>query len=86
MMAVMSRSKFEAFAAIVNHRPSTLKELASLVGKDLGNISRDVKALEMTGLIELKKDAAGNRLKPIAKYDQIVFDFSTTHKNASGDR
>ena len=85
MMTIISRSKFEAFAAIVDHKPQTLKELATILGKDLGNVSRDAKALELTGLIELKRDEVGNRIQPIAKYDQIVFDFSTPSRKASGE-
>ena len=84
MMTVMSRSKLEAFAAIVDHKPMTLKELADILGKDLGNVSRDVRALELTGLIELRRNELGNRIKPVAKYDQIVFDFTSVARKVSG--
>jgi predicted transcriptional regulator len=85
MMTIISRSKFEAFAAIVEHKPQTLKELAEILGKNLGNISRDVKVLELLGLIELKRESGGNKTRPIAKYDQIKFDFSHSIGKASGN-
>lgn len=79
MMRAMSRSKFEAFATIVDRKPKTLNELAEFLGKDLGNVSRDVKGLELIGLIELRRDDTkdSRKLRPVAKYDQIVFDFSS---------
>jgi len=84
MMTVLSRSKFETFAAIVENKPSSLKELADILGKDLGNVSRDVKALELMGLVELQRDQTGKRIRPVAKYEQIAFDFSGHQKKASG--
>jgi predicted transcriptional regulator len=86
MMTVISRAKFEAFAAIVNHKPQTLNELAGILGKDLGNVSKDVKSLEAIGLVELRKGDFGDsrQVKPVAKYDQIAFDFSEQVRRASG--
>ncbi len=86
MMTVVSRAKFEAFAAIVKYGPKTLNELAEILGKDIGNVSRDVRSLEAIGLIELRKDHPGDtrRVKPIAKYDQIAFDFSAPIRKVRG--
>jgi predicted transcriptional regulator len=79
MMRAISRSKFEAFATIVDHKPKTLNQLAELLGKNLGNVSRDVKGLELIGLIDLRREDTkdSRKLRPVAKYDQIVFDFSS---------
>jgi predicted transcriptional regulator len=84
MLQAISRSKFEAFAAIVAHKPRTLNELANFLGKDLGNVSRDVRDLEMIGLIELRREDSkdSRKIRPVAKYDQIVFDFSSGHLKA----
>jgi predicted transcriptional regulator len=77
MLKIMSRSKFEAFAAIVEHKPNSVLELAKILGKDAGNVSRDVKSLKALRLIELieEKDGERVRMKPVAKYQQIIFDF-----------
>ncbi len=86
MMDAVSRSKLEAFAAIVEHKPNSVKELAEILKKNQGNVSRDVKGLELIGLIELKKDKRDDprAVRPVAKYDQIVFDFQSTRtKGAS---
>ncbi len=82
MIETVSKSKFEAFGAIVEHKPKSLKVLAEVLKKDLGNVSRDVKALELLGLVELKKDDKEDHrsLRPVARYDQIAFDFTPAKK------
>ncbi len=86
MMEAVSRSKLEAFAAIVEHKPKSIKELAELLKKDLGNVSRDVKGLELIGLVELKKDKRDDprAVRPIAKYELIAFDFTPARKAKAG--
>lgn len=77
MLKLMSKSRFDVFAAIVEHKPDSLYELAKALKKDPGNVLRDAKALESLGLIELVPAKSGERerLKPEAKYDKIVFEF-----------
>jgi predicted transcriptional regulator len=77
MLKVMSRSRFEAFAAIVERRPLSVYELAKVLEKDTANVLRDVKSLEGLGLIKLKsvKDGDRERLVPTPLYDKIVLEF-----------
>jgi len=77
MLKLMSKSRFDVFAAIVESRPSSLYELAKKLGKDAGNVLRDAKALASLGLIKLVtiKDGNRERLKPQAIYDKIIFEF-----------
>ena len=65
MLKVMTRSRFEAFAAIVENRPDSIYELAKALDKDQGNVLRDVKALESLGLVKLKVAKDGEREKRI---------------------
>src|SRR5580658_1799249 len=76
MLKLMSKRRFEVFAAIVENKPGSLNELARVMDKDTGNVLRDAKALEGLGLIKLVQ-ARGNRtlLKPEALFDKIVFEF-----------
>lgn len=78
MMETISRSKLAAFAAIVEYKPKSIKELAEVLNKDLGNVSRDVKVLALLGLVELRKENEHDprALCPIAMYDKITFDFT----------
>ncbi|TVQ77822.1 MAG: hypothetical protein EA369_08530 [Bradymonadales bacterium] len=77
MMKLISKSRFEVFAGIVEHKPSSLYELADVLSKDQANVLRDAKALESLGLIKLKsvKDGKRERFQPKALYDKIIFEF-----------
>ena len=77
MLKIMSKARFEVFAAIVEHKPDSLYELAEILGKDNANVLRDVKSLETLGLIKLVsvKDGERERFKPESLYDKIVLEF-----------
>ncbi len=77
MLRLISKSRFEVFAAIVEHKPGSLYELAKVLEKDPSNVLRDTKALELLGLVKLVEvaDSERGKLKPQALYDKIVFEF-----------
>ena len=77
MVKLISKSRFEVFAGIVEHQPQSLYELAQLLHKDQGNVLRDVKVLENLKLVQLKpvKEGSRERLQPKALYDKIIFEF-----------
>jgi predicted transcriptional regulator len=77
MLDVMSKSRFETFAAIVEHRPNSLYELAKVLEKDQSQVLRDARLLEGLGLVSLEPAQEGGRerLKPKALYDRITFEF-----------
>ena len=76
MMKLMTKARFQLFAAIVEKAPGSLTELAAVLEKDLGNVVRDVKVLESLGLIEFQKSPGrhGEKLKPVALYQRIIFE------------
>lgn len=86
MLKLMSKSRFEVFAAIVEKRPDSLYALAQSLEKDQGNVLKDAKALEALGLIELVTVKEGNRekLRPKALYDKIIFEFEPKKAAAAG--
>ena len=61
----------------MSYKPDSLYELAEVLGKDQANVLRDVRSLEMLGLIKLVsvKDGDRGRFKPEALYDKIVMEF-----------
>jgi predicted transcriptional regulator len=77
MTRLMTQSRAEAFAVIVRSEPESITELAKTLGKDVGNVQRDVTALQSLGLIELKRETArrGVRIKPVARYQRFVFEY-----------
>ena len=82
MMSFMTKSKMQIFAAIIEQSPESISELARILGKDLGNVSRDVQGLESLGIIKLKAIPGGGRdkLKPIALYQRIAFECHSPKK------
>lgn len=80
MIQTMSKARFRVFEAILKEKPESLSELARVLNSDISNISKNVEALRLLGLVnieEKKTDAAGRDWKkPIALYDRIVFDLS----------
>ncbi|OFZ82725.1 MAG: hypothetical protein A2583_05125 [Bdellovibrionales bacterium RIFOXYD1_FULL_53_11] len=77
MLKIMPKSRFDVFAAIVEHKPKSIYALAQVMKKDQANVLRDVKALADIGLIKLKTIKNGNREKmtPEPLYDKVVFEF-----------
>lgn len=88
MLKIMSKARFDVFAAIVEYKPSSLYELAALLKKDQANVLKEAKALEALRLITLDqiKEDGREKLKPVAVYDKIVFEFEPKYKKAASDR
>lgn len=66
-------------AAIVNHKPKSVYELAKLVDMDVSNLNKLVIFFEIVGAIKLKTSTVGGRTvkTPIVEYEQIEFDLKT---------
>jgi predicted transcriptional regulator len=86
MLKLISKSRFEVFAAIVEHKPASLYELAGYLKKDQANVLKDARALESLGLIRLKpiKEGGREKLTPQALYDKIVFEFEPKRASKAG--
>jgi predicted transcriptional regulator len=86
MMKLMTKSRFQVFAAIVEKTPESLTELADILEKDLGNVLRDAKVLESLGLIELNKSPGrrGEKVKPHALYQRIIFECEPKKERRAG--
>jgi predicted transcriptional regulator len=63
-------------AAILNHRPKSVYELAKLVDMDVSNLNKLIDFFETVGAIKIKsKTVSGRAVKmPIVEYEQIEFD------------
>ncbi len=87
LLQAMSAGRIELFYAIASKRPDSIYHLAQLIERDSANVIRDVKTLEQIGLIELvpEKDGDRERLRPVAKYDRIVFDFGASKRFSKKD-
>ena len=88
----MTEGRLQVFYAIADHEPTSMYQLAQLIKRDSANVLRDVKTLESMKLVNLvsEKDGDRERLRPVANYDRIVFDFGTSgvatgRKKVAGD-
>ncbi|NDE15725.1 hypothetical protein EBZ80_12425 [bacterium] len=63
-------------AAILNHRPKSVYELAKIVDMDVSNLNKLIDFFEAVGAIRVKSSTvAGRAVKtPIVEYQQIEFD------------
>lgn len=63
-------------AAILNHKPKSVYELAKILDMDISNLNKLIVFFEMVGAIKIKKSVvAGRALKtPVVEYQQIEFD------------
>lgn len=59
--------------AVKQHKPDTIHELARLLGRDIKNVSDDLKYFEELGLLSLDKGAegCGRKVAPSVKYEKI---------------
>ena len=89
ILSAMTEGRLQVFYAVADHQPTSMYQLAQVLKRDQANVLRDVKALEAMKLIRLVSEMDGDRerLRPVANYDRIVFDFgaagvSGKHKRA----
>lgn len=77
ILSAMTEGRLQVFYAVADHRPTSMYQLAQVLKRDQANVLRDVKALEAMKLIKLMSEMDGDRerLRPVANYDRIVFDF-----------
>src|SRR3989338_8361128 len=77
ILSTMTAGRIQLFYAIAMDKPESIYRLSQMQERDQANVIRDVKTLEGLGLIKLVSEQDGDRerLRPVALYDRIVFDF-----------
>ena len=77
LLTIATENRLKMFRIIRQKNPQSLYELAQILGKDLGYISREIRVLESMFVVKLEKFEEKGRVKfkPVALYDRIVFDF-----------
>jgi predicted transcriptional regulator len=71
---LFSNEKARLLHVIKTKQPSSIYELAKLVGRDFKAVRHDIKLLEEFGFVELisSRKNGKDRLKPVVDADQIV--------------
>jgi DNA-binding MarR family transcriptional regulator len=66
----LSSLDFELMHQIKNNSPASIKELASLLNKEVSTVQKKAKCLEKEGLIQFKLGSKNRRI-PILNYDKL---------------
>jgi predicted transcriptional regulator len=75
MRKVLTVERLRIVKTIKKEHPSSIYELARILGRDVKNTSNDVQFLAQAGLVELTKTKNGReRTTPTVKYDKILLE------------
>jgi len=69
MQKVLNNNRIELLEAIKKYNPQSIYELASIVDRDQGNVTKDINILEKYGFVEVKKSKEGKRMKSAPSVD-----------------
>lgn len=77
MRKVVTPMRLEIIRMVKRKKPSSVYELAKLLGRDIRNVRHDMEYLERLGLIKLKTTTSGRAKTMIsADYDKILFEIA----------
>lgn len=66
---VFSAQNLQLIRAIAQHEPSSMRRLATIVDRDIKNVSQNLNELENLGIIDLVDE--GRAKRPVVSYDEI---------------
>lgn len=66
---VFSAQNLQLIRATAQHEPSSMRELAEIVERDIKNVSQNLNELESLGLVDLVDE--GRAKRPVVPYDEI---------------
>ena len=67
----LTRERLALMRTIRTHHPSSLYELAGMVGRDFKNVQEDIRILEKHGLVRIYKEPRGKRT---VKVPEVLFE------------
>ncbi|HET6460514.1 MAG TPA: hypothetical protein VFG29_06980 [Syntrophales bacterium] len=75
MRKVLTEERLRILRQVKKNHPSSIYELAKLLGRDIKNTFDDVQFLSQVGLLQLKKTKDGReKTTPIVSYDKILLE------------
>jgi predicted transcriptional regulator len=76
MRRVLTEERLRIVKTIKKEHPSSIYELAKILGRDVKNTFDDIQFLAQAGLVELTKTKDGRqKTTPTVKYDKILLEF-----------
>ena len=72
MRKILTDRRLEVLKVIKDKKPSSVYQLAQILKRDLKNVNEDLRLLEQSGLVSLKKSKTDReRITPTVNYDAI---------------
>lgn len=63
--------RLELTQAIVGQQPTSMREVARLVDRDISDVHADLKRLEVLGILELEEGGPNGAIQPTVPFDKI---------------
>jgi len=77
MRKVLTEERLRILKTVRRDHPSSIYELAKILGRDVKNTHEDVRFLEQAGMLELKKSDAGRGVvTPEVNYEKILLEIA----------
>lgn len=75
MRKVLTEERLRILKTIKKEHPTSIYQLAKILGRDMKNTFDDVQYLAQAGFIEIKKTKEGReKATPLVKYDKILLE------------
>lgn len=82
---LLSPKNLELLETIAEKDPDSIREAATLVGRDYKQVHRNLSELEDIGVITFDGGGAGRPKKPVLAYDGLEIDIPFTDAESGGD-
>lgn len=63
--------RLELIQAIATEQPSSMREAARLVDRDVSDVHADLKHLEVLGILKLEEGGPGGAIQPVVPFNKI---------------
>ena len=72
MARTLTPKRLELLRLIRRNHPQSVRQLAALAGRDIKNVSTDLKVLENLGLVEAEeRESPRQRKRPVSTFDRL---------------
>lgn len=76
--------RLELIRAVATGHPSSMREAARLVDRDVSDVHADLKRLEVLGVLELEPGGPGGAMRPVVPFDRIEMQIDYPLDDADG--
>lgn len=71
LVANLTPLRLELIQAIAAQNPTSMREAARLVDRDVSDVHSDLKQLEVLGILSLEEGGPGGAMQPVVPFDRI---------------